>query len=111
MSDVIYSIDVRVSQHEDCNIGSIIDVLNAATNGNVNLVDVRRENENEENKYAIYKILAAKDERITHLLGLLGQASDVLQYVAEPGSLATQSIDIPAWAKIVLAKIEKEKAK
>ena len=108
MNDIIYSIDVRVAQKDDCNVNSITDLLNVATNGNVNLVDVRRENENEQTKGAIYKILEAKDERITHLLGLLGQAEEVLDWIIRYGCV---SILIANQSKILKAKIEKEKAK
>ena len=107
MNDIIYSIDVRVSQHEDCNVNSITDLLNVATNGTVNLVDVRQANENEETKDAIYKILEAKDERITHLLGLLDQAKESIAWVAS-GPL---DMGRTLYAKILLAKIEKEEAK
>ena len=110
MNDVIYSIDVRVSQEQDCNIGDIADLLDVTTNGNASVINVRQENENEETKDAIYKILEAKDARITHLLGLLGQAEEIVDWVI------TSEVDaFPIWlfrqAEIVKAKIEKEKAK
>lgn len=115
MNDIIYSIDVRVSQKDDCNISDIAGLLNVAFNDNVNLVNVRQANENEETKGAIYKILEAKDARITHLLGLLGQAEEVLDWVLFDAYGISRKNGVPSTiycqAEIVKAKIEKEKAK